>query len=74
MPMNQNPLQCPHCRRLSYRVGLTLAMLGLTLALCALLMGCAGPCHPTLGLAKNPPMAVTAGTVDCLGISCEWMY
>ena len=68
---------CPHCRRLSYKVGLTLAMLGLTLALCALLMGCASPCHPALDLTRLPSR--TAGTsldgmIGSLGLGCEWRY
>jgi len=63
-------------RRLSGRVGLTLAMLGLVLTLCALLLGCAIPCRPTVSLAASPHLAATPadGIVEGLGMSCVWSY
>lgn len=68
---------CPHCRRMSCKAGLTLVMLGLTLALCALLIGCASPCRPTLDLTRLPSR--TAGTsldgvIGSVGVRCEFRY
>ncbi len=54
---------------------LSFAGLALALSVIILLLGCASPCHPVLGLAKNPPLsapAVAAGTVDYLGFACAW--
>lgn len=73
--MMTNP--CPHCRRLSCKAGLTLVMLGLTLALCALLIGCASPCKPSITPSSADRMTPTliSRLLDSeIGINCEWRY
>ena len=65
---------CPHCRRLSHQVGLTLAMMGLTLALCALMMGCASPCRPTVDLARWAQINRMDGTVEEIWVRCETRF
>jgi len=71
--MMTNP--CPHCRRLSCKAGLTLVMLGLTLALCALLIGCASPCRPTLDPTRSPiRVGSLDGVIGSVGMRCEFRY
>jgi hypothetical protein len=68
---------CPHCRRSSCKAGLALALLGLVLALCALLMGCARPCRPNLDprWIRNPITGIpTVGGINDVGVHCEWRY
>ena len=53
--------------------------LGLTLALCALLMGCASPWKPTLDPARIPSRiqwdgTTRVGAISSLGVNCEWRY
>ncbi|MDG4595506.1 MAG: hypothetical protein P9F75_07400 [Candidatus Contendobacter sp.] len=69
------------CRRSNYKAGhkagLTLVMLGVVLALCALLMGCASPCKPALALARLPSRTAGAsldGMIDSVGIRCEFRF
>lgn len=72
--MMTNP--CPHCRRLSCKAALTLAMLGLTLALCALLTGCASPCRPSItpSAVRMTPTLISRLLDSEIGINCEWRY
>lgn len=55
----------------------SMSFVGLALALSVailLLTGCAGPCRPALGLAKNQTQGLAVGTVESLGIACAWRY